>query len=279
MLKFFGKIFSKDIKNNLKLYSTMFIYSKFYKFLATEIIFLIKQKKIKFRRKKNKIMNRYTKFFNRVFNKTFAFLTQFYKEKFLALSFYPTETNWANWLLYSIGFNKSVIFTDDIDDNKKILRVIKQYKTENKIILFKHLIYLLQLHVISKMDVLKLHVEEEYYQLKSFIFNYYLKTIWRKNLFIFKTSYLNFLSSDLYLLASFKYYQLEYVFNIFHNKIIKNISKSKINEFVNANNFCWKISNSKMTRLPGLTIMKQLYYRKRKVYKKRFYKKYWLNQY
>lgn len=279
LLSFFGKIFTRPISSDLKLYSTMFIYSRFYKFLATEIIFLIKQKKIKFRRKKNKIMNRYTKFFNRIFNKTVNFFTELYKKKFLSLAIYKDQTLWVNWLLYATGFNKILIFTDDIDDNKKILRFIKQYPIENKIILFKQLIYLLQLHIINKMDILKLYLEEEYYQIKSYIFNNFLKIILKKNLFILKISCLNFFSSDVYLLATFKYYQVENIFNIFHSKIIKNVFRYKINEFSNANNFCWKILPSKMTRLPGLNIMKQLYYRKRRVYKKRFYKKYWFIQY
>lgn len=276
LLKFFGKIFIKEIKNSVKLFFTMFVYFKFYNYLSQEIQNNIKQQKIKFRRKKNKIMRRYTRFFRKIYNGVLFFLFKLYKKKFMSKLTHDLEINWSNWFFYSKRFNNVVWFSDDVDDNRKILRAIKHYSTTSKIEIFKHLIYLLQLNVLTRIDILKTNIQECYYDLKSKLFYSFLNKVLYKKLLIHKTSCLNFFSCDLYLLSFFKYHKLEYVFNIHHGKIYKRMYKKKVNEFINANNFCWRFYYNKRIKVPGLLVMKQLYYKKRKVNYKRFYKKYWL---
>lgn len=103
--------------------------------------------------------------------------------------------------------------------------------------LFRHIIYLLQLQLIFKRDILKLQLEENYYSLKANLFFQFLNSILKKNLFSIKSSYFYFFSSDLYLLSVFRYYQLEFVFRMHHNRIVKNITSQKINEFIDVDNF------------------------------------------
>jgi len=62
----------------------MFVYFKLYNFLNNEIQNNIKQQKIKFRRKKNKIMRRYTRFFRKIYNGVLSFLFKLYKKKFIS---------------------------------------------------------------------------------------------------------------------------------------------------------------------------------------------------
>lgn len=276
LLRFFGRVFVQHIKNSVKLFSTTFVYFKYYLFLSTEIKLSIKRSKVKFRKKKNKIMYRYSKFFNRTFNRIFIYLLKIFEKRFLASNLYNIEIPWSSWLFYSIGFNRTVIFTDDMDDNKKILSIIKPYSTYSKINLFKQIIYLLQLNWLTKQDVTKLQIDENYYDLKASLFHQFLHNVWRKNLFQIKTSYFYFFSSDLYLLSCFKYYQLEYIFSMHHNRIVKNIASPRINEFINFANFSWKIISNKTTKLPGLAVMQQFYYRRKKLYKRRLIKKNWL---
>jgi hypothetical protein len=93
LLKFFGKIFIKEIKNSVKLFFTMFVYFKFYNYLSQEIQNNIKQQKIKFRRKKNKIMRRYTRFFRKIYNGVLFFLFKLYKKKFMSKLTHELEIN------------------------------------------------------------------------------------------------------------------------------------------------------------------------------------------
>jgi len=118
------------------------------------------------------------------------------------------------------------------------LRVLKNYSISNKIQIFKQIIYLLQIGLLNKIDILKINVQEYYYDFKSKIFYNFLNNVINKKLLIHKISSLNFFSSDLYLLSFFKYHKLEYVFNIHHGKIYKKMFKKRVNEFVNANNYC-----------------------------------------
>lgn len=83
----------KEIKNSIKLFSTMFVYLKFYNFLSQEIQNNIRQQKIKFRRKKNKIMRRYTRFFRKIYNGVLLFLFKLYKKKFLSTLTNALEIN------------------------------------------------------------------------------------------------------------------------------------------------------------------------------------------
>jgi len=69
---------------------------------------------------------------------------------------------------------------------------------------------------------------------------------------------------------------MENIFNIHHGKIYKRIPSKRINEYINPDNFSWRFYYNKRIKVPGLLVMKQLYYKKRKVNYRKFYKKYWL---
>jgi len=189
MFIYYNNLFLLNIKN-IEIYFNLLLYGKYQQYTAYLIESTYASQKIKFRRS-NRVLPR----LHHLYIKTFVKIQRRFFNHFRT-TYYLTFQNFSfvgNYFLYFKYFEYLNNFEDSLFKDRNKLFFIKNYTLQEKILIFKTIVHLLQ------FDIYKTRVK--YLTLKNF-YNYFIK---KSNLFylIFAKIKINFFIFNQFYLKGF----------------------------------------------------------------------------